>query len=807
MIYCTDDWTEIEESKLNDEILKETFVKDIHKTVYVSKGGAISGIVSHGDFCRHITDNTPLIQRRFMSCTLQMEEKAKEILHDKANIYGIPILDEEGRIIKEWRKKISEDDNGFSYKMIFRLHRQFMPDEKGGLNILVMNLSKKEYAKEAEKINEETRGKLLIIDRSDILNIKKYFEGVKQGIVYDFRQEYEGFFSIIYIKMGVKYKFLRKSDIKEDNISHILEFYGSVGILTGEEGGLSDKYKLEHKHQLCIFDDSKFVWNEVRNCAEYKENIEDGKVPEILWTQRCILKNPCVLYGDSVIPVISNEYTISEDYTYAAIKGVDNKALDYDIAYNVIPKLDENNIKYVIIFNSDNDYKQIRGFDIVEVERRATFIQSYFASLPNSFVNLDGGVTAQELYSELNNIQGWNKRGYKEFGDYKGKYITIGRGERLTLGNPDSYAHKIWLFGSCLVWGGFVDDASNMGSVLRKKLDNNYYIKNMGATYETRNLCIRDAALSEGDIVVIQAYDDAIYKNAGIKVYSLLDIYNECPNLMEHIIDMPSHADAYLIEKISERIYEILVSEHMLEDYKNEKKVAALPASVKKLRMRNERENISIPQGLKNWLVGLNQYKGETFSKTGAIVMNCNPFTLGHRYLIEQACGQVDKLLIFVLEEDKSFFKFEDRLAMVKLGTDDLDKVSVIPSGRYIISAETLPGYFEKEDNPEIVLDATGDLDFFAKVIAKELNISVRFAGEEPIDGYTRQYNKAMSKILPENYIDFVEIPRKEQCGSVISASRVRKLIKEKDYEGIKKLVLPQVYEYMEEHKLLFSSQ
>ncbi|EFA28598.1 ABC transporter, ATP-binding protein, partial [Haemophilus influenzae HK1212] len=38
----------------------------------------------------------------------------------------------------------------------------------------------------------------------------------------------------------------------------------------------------------------------------------------------------------------------------------------------------------------------------------------------------------------------------------------------------------------------------------------------------------------------------------------------------------------------------------------------------------------------------------------GSIVMNANPFTLGHRYLIEQALQQCDHLHLFIVGEDAS---------------------------------------------------------------------------------------------------------------------------------------------------------
>lgn len=801
MIYCAEDWLEVEENSLCDAFLMEIFVKDIHKTVYVSEGGIIKGIISHGDFCRYVIDNEPLIKRIFTSCTVSNENDAEKILREKANIYGIPVLDGEGRILREWRKEVQEDE-GFSNCTLFGLYEQFLSDRDEYLNIMVMDLSVGKDVENAKNINAKADGKLLIIDKRDILNINKYFKGKKPGVVYDSIQKYANFNNIVYKRLKLKAEFLKKLNATEENMNHALEFYATVGILSSEAGELPAGYI--DKEPVCILEDDKFVWNESENCFEYYGYIEGDKIPEVLWVSCCIIKNPCIIYRGKMIPVGSKVYSIYEKYLMDCYiyDLASRKMSDYDIAYNIIPKLKENKIKYIILSNIDDECGELKEFDINEAERRAIAdIEGCADTRPASYFNLSAVAPAEEILSELRgSAMGWYKRGYKEFRDYKGKYMNISQGERLVVGNPVSYNHTLWLFGSCLIRGAQVDDASNIGSVLRKRIDNNYYIKNMGSLHETQNLCLRDAVLSEGDIVIIQAYDNAIYEKAGLKVYSLVDVYNNCPNLMEHITEAPNHTDAYVIEKIAERVYEILVNGRMLKICDEEKKAVGTFRDVKQIRMRKERDSLDVPQGLRDWLSGLQSYKGEPFSRTGAIVMNCNPFTLGHRYLIEQVCGQVDKLLIFVVEEDKSFFKFRDRLEMVRIGTKDLDKVSVIPSGRYIISSETLPGYFEKDDNPEIILDATDDLDLFAKVIAKELNISVRFVGEEPIDGFTRQYNQEMSKILPKNYIEFVEIPRKEQSGSVISASRVRELMKKRDYAGIKELVMPQIYEYLVKH-------
>lgn len=177
--------------------------------------------------------------------------------------------------------------------------------------------------------------------------------------------------------------------------------------------------------------------------------------------------------------------------------------------------------------------------------------------------------------------------------------------------------------------------------------------------------------------------------------------------------------------------------------------------------------------------------------------MNCNPFTLGHQYLIETAAVLVQHLYIFVVEEDKSIFPFEDRIELVCKGTAHIKNVTVLPSGRYIISSLTFSDYFNKSVMQDVVIDTSMDVELFATRIAPVLNIKVRFAGEEPLDRITRQYNETMGTILPKYGIRFIEIPRKIFGDGVISASRVRKLLECDQFEEIKSIVPSSTYNYL----------
>jgi len=176
--------------------------------------------------------------------------------------------------------------------------------------------------------------------------------------------------------------------------------------------------------------------------------------------------------------------------------------------------------------------------------------------------------------------------------------------------------------------------------------------------------------------------------------------------------------------------------------------------------------------GLKSYLKYLSGLRKD--GRNGAIVMNANPFTKGHRYLVEQAAAQVDNLYVIAVKEDRSRFPYVERLAMIKAGTADLGNVTVCEGSDYAISAATFPTYFLKKLDDASDTQMTLDIDLFSKHIAPALGVSVRFAGSEPVDPLTGRYNQLMSELLPQKGMEFVEIQRLEDGDAAISASRLR---------------------------------
>ena len=159
---------------------------------------------------------------------------------------------------------------------------------------------------------------------------------------------------------------------------------------------------------------------------------------------------------------------------------------------------------------------------------------------------------------------------------------------------------------------------------------------------------------------------------------------------------------------------------------------------------------------MENGRGGLSEYERYLASlartgRNGAIVMNANPFTKGHRYLIEQAATQVDNLYVIVVKEDRSRFPYAERKAMIEAGCAGLDNVTVCEGSDYAVSAATFPTYFLKKLDDATDTQIALDLDLFVNHIAHPLGVTVRFAGSEPEDALTHRYNELMAEILPNH--------------------------------------------------------
>lgn len=212
-------------------------------------------------------------------------------------------------------------------------------------------------------------------------------------------------------------------------------------------------------------------------------------------------------------------------------------------------------------------------------------------------------------------------------------------------------------------------------------------------------------------------------------------------------------------------------------------------------------EKVSLLEGGK---ANINRDIKEMFIKSGlnhkekaAIVMNCNPFTLGHRYLIEKASKENEQVVVFIIQENRSTFPFKVRFDLVKRGVADLENVTVIPGGDYIISAATFPSYFLKEEDERLKTYTALDTGIFGRYIAPTFNIKRRYVGTEPYCVVTSAYNASLIETMPRYGIELVLTERIQKDRDVVSASRVRSLIRSGQWDEVKKLVPAVTYNYL----------
>lgn len=194
----------------------------------------------------------------------------------------------------------------------------------------------------------------------------------------------------------------------------------------------------------------------------------------------------------------------------------------------------------------------------------------------------------------------------------------------------------------------------------------------------------------------------------------------------------------------------------------------------------------------------------QTTANTSAIVMNANPFTRGHQHLVTYAAERNQHVYVFVLTEERSEFSTVDRMAMVKLGTHHLPNVTVLPTNDYMVSSATFPSYFLRDDAEMAVarIQASLDARLFKERVAPILKITDRYVGDEPYSQVTNIYNESMQAVFGDE-LDLHILPRLALDEEIISATKVRLAIKEKDDARLRTLLPETSYQYLQEHKII----
>ncbi|WP_256383755.1 citrate lyase ligase [Photobacterium toruni] len=395
--------------------------------------------------------------------------------------------------------------------------------------------------------------------------------------------------------------------------------------------------------------------------------------------------------------------------------------------------------------------------------------------------------------------------------DLDNSLVSIKNGFRTTTEQPKNTTRRVLVFGSSTTCCVGVSDDDTMVSQLQKYFNEKYgdiLVENHGVYGMNLLLAMNNLVqidIKPNDIVIFFDFNEfGEIENNNI---SNIDL-NKIDRKNDFFIDLDkvnchfSPRGNYVIaNEIGEKILSPLMSSRSKDVIDTQ--LIKFNKILENFKYFLFKQTASVFESceMKSYLSLLNDHVPDDNLMVGSVAVNCNPITKGHLHLLEYASKSVDKLFIFVIEEDKSFFSFEDRLYLVTESTKHLKNVTVLRGGKFICTELTYPDYFDK-DTTETKTDASMEAWFFCEYIAKKLKINKIFLGDEPKCMITRQYNEQMQELLPNYDIEVEIIDRISKNGDVISASQVRRLLKVGDFDGIAAIVPEATLLFLKENYL-----
>ena len=368
---------------------------------------------------------------------------------------------------------------------------------------------------------------------------------------------------------------------------------------------------------------------------------------------------------------------------------------------------------------------------------------------------------------------------YTRLTDLESPYINIKGGERVTVGQPQEAERTVYFFGPCLMIGAYTEDAHTIESYLQAMLNDAGYsckVVNCGC-FETpyqEMIRITSTPMRPGDIVVLHVDNHPYENTVSIDLMDVLD-ENDVPN--DWVLDLPMHVNYRVNELYAAELFKRMVADGALAAPVANDAPTMLARDLAVQRLYLDRV--------------FNDFTPKPGERVGTVGMHGNPFTWGHRYLIETASKQVDRLFCLLIADDLGVFSYAERFAMTVEGTKDLENVRIVSGGPFQATRNIFREYFLKVAPTSIEESALADTLIYAEVIAKRLGIKYRFLGDERHNPKMDYFNKLMARTLADYGIEAVELPRFAVGDAPVSASAARAASDAGDAETLKSHVPP----------------
>lgn len=800
-----------ERNHLTKESVFEYFFFCEEKILFiVDDAGQLSGIITLGDFIKNLNDVGKSINENYLFVRKDSQERMFSEAQEIFDRYGIesnlPVIDQESRMTGFIR-------NGEN------LYAQRLKEAENKIcNFKSSHYLKKEIDAFCEVLANTT---IYFSQSNDCQRIFSLFDGRIKGSILsdkDYREK-------------LKRLILDRDKLTDEEKTELIFDFeaGNKGILA-DEIGITPIYNLEKfiEEFIALTENEEFsriirlTHNSQYSLADFisDNNMEDLEFP----VNRLLTKYVYDYMKDQQIPFSLTYFnSIAVMHASFPVNGIRGSSQDVigfascDLFEQLLLSrmLQERRITVLNIRNAswarmtEGEKRRTNNYGTVEV----LLADKNMEALKQLYGDDCGNQTPYEYAKELCYSYPVKRRFENDLivnVDHSGPYINIENGFRRTCYQPERYTNTIYFVGPCIALGPYVEDKHTIASQLALKLMKDRYtyrIVNLGMLASNNSLeLLRQIDFQENDIVI-----NMFYTEEGEKIRKLLkDIvdpskaFDKISDREDMFFDKSVHCNRKGNEVYAEVIFENIkpvLKKNRYAAFKTNHIYDVFRTNFTDLQMYGIPEYLEMLEREKQKVPG-------TAETVGSIVMNCNPFTLGHQYLVEHALQHCDYLFVFVVQEDKSYFSFEDRFAMAVDNCRQYSNVSVIPSGKMIASDLTFPEYFRREeirDQTKGVMDIritpVQDFRLFANYIAPVLEIKKRFVAEEPLDAVTKQYNESMRKVLEAFGFEVIEIERKKLAdGEIISASKVREMYRKGKYKKMKEMLPETTYCYLMEN-------
>lgn len=410
--------------------------------------------------------------------------------------------------------------------------------------------------------------------------------------------------------------------------------------------------------------------------------------------------------------------------------------------------------------------------DIIGAFRNQSYIEKIFDNPDERDAILSVGENAYNI--SLINNQGR----FRKVTGSKSIHYTIRNDRRLTCWNNETFINEVHFFGPCITFGLFSTDRFTIESILQKKMNDNglrYNINNYGVPdggdLINDILYMLSTQMRENDYVIwINRFNDNLKQILASHNIRVIDLSQAFYGQHNFFVNDTIHTTEKGNKIIAEYIFKNINFNKSDINYKT-----VAPTSFKFVKIDNRYEQYLISE------------KVSGFHSYGSIVINANPFTFGHKYLIDKALETVDFLYVFLVENSSKSMPFYERYIIAKEAIGENKRVKLLSAGDFFASEQSFNAYFWGEND----FDAYKHVEYFLRIVAPILNITYRFFGTEPNNMICRKFNEYCMDELPKNGVNVIQIQRKCNHGNSISASKVRELLGKGELDMYNELISP----------------